>query len=189
MLEAPEALLEERRRKGLDVFDEMWEGVLHMVPAPSGPHQRLALKLGAVLLPLAEVRGMVISQDTGLYRPDTDESDYRVADLLVARAEHATHRGVDGQAELVVEIRSPGDETYAQLGFYAEGGVQEVLVVDRDTFALELFLLRGGTLLAAVADADGAFLLASLGVSVSTGAGPALRLTWPGGSTEVTGQI
>ncbi|MGI9120683.1 MAG: hypothetical protein ACR2G7_11290 [Acidimicrobiales bacterium] len=38
LLEAPQSLLEERRRLGLDIFDEMWEGVLHMVPPPGGPH-------------------------------------------------------------------------------------------------------------------------------------------------------
>ncbi len=131
----------------------------------------------------------MISQDTGLYRPDADASDYRVPDLLVARAEQATQRGVDGRAELAVQIRSPRDETYAKLGFYAEVGVQELLVIDRDTFALELFVLRGGTLLAALPDGDGAFLLSSLGVSVSTVAGPGLHLAWPGGSSEVTGQV
>jgi hypothetical protein len=31
-------LLERRRRSGLDRLDEVWEGVLHMVPAPSGEH-------------------------------------------------------------------------------------------------------------------------------------------------------
>jgi Uma2 family endonuclease len=189
MLEAPEALLEERRQKGLDVFDEMWEGVLHMVPAPSGPHQRLAHRLGATLVPFADSKGLVASHETGLYRPGADESDYRVPDLVYARPEHASDRGVEGRAELAVEIRSPRDETYAKLGFYAEAGVQELLVVDRDTYALELFVLRGATLHAALPDASGAVLLSSLGVSLATVAGPALRLTWDGGTTEITGQI
>ena len=189
LVEAPEALLEERRRKGLDVFDEMWEGVLHMVPAPSGPHQRQGYRLGAAFLPLAAAKGLVGSHETGLYRPGTDESDYRVPDLVCARTEYASDRGVEGRAELAVEIRSPGDETYAKVDFYAEVGVQELLVIDRDTSALELFVLRGGTLHAALPDADGAVLLSSLGVSLSTVAGPALRRTWDGGTTEVTGQI
>lgn len=30
-----EEKLAERRRKGLDIFDEMWDGILHMTPAPS----------------------------------------------------------------------------------------------------------------------------------------------------------
>jgi hypothetical protein len=36
MLDVPGSLLDERRRLGLDVVDEVWEGVLHMVPPPSG---------------------------------------------------------------------------------------------------------------------------------------------------------
>jgi hypothetical protein len=35
-LEAPGGLLEERRRLGLDIRDEMWDGVLHVVPPPGG---------------------------------------------------------------------------------------------------------------------------------------------------------
>ena len=50
MLDVPESLLDERRRQGLDVFDEVWEGVLHMVPPPSGEHQRLELELGSAFL-------------------------------------------------------------------------------------------------------------------------------------------
>jgi len=32
MLDVPEALVEERRRLGIDGFDEMWEGELHSIP-------------------------------------------------------------------------------------------------------------------------------------------------------------
>jgi hypothetical protein len=41
MLEVDPALLEQRRRLGLDRWDEMWEGVLHMAPAPANEHQRI----------------------------------------------------------------------------------------------------------------------------------------------------
>jgi hypothetical protein len=34
-IEAPQAMLDERRRLGLDRRDEMWDGVLHVVPLPS----------------------------------------------------------------------------------------------------------------------------------------------------------
>ena len=36
MLEVDPALLEQRRRLGLDHWDEMWEGVLHMGTGPPG---------------------------------------------------------------------------------------------------------------------------------------------------------
>jgi len=44
MLEAPEELLAERRRKGHDRFDEVWEGVLHMLPPPSSRLRAAARK-------------------------------------------------------------------------------------------------------------------------------------------------
>jgi hypothetical protein len=39
------ALLERRERLGLDRKDEVWEGVLHVVPSPSGRHGDLAAQL------------------------------------------------------------------------------------------------------------------------------------------------
>ena len=66
MLDVPESLLDERRRLGLDVFDEVWEGVLHMVPSPSGEHQRLGSELIAVFVGAAKRRGFVASYETGL---------------------------------------------------------------------------------------------------------------------------
>ena len=76
-MEVPEALVEERRRTGADRWDELWEGELHMLPPPSGLHQRLGGELFVVLLPLAEARGLVGAYEAGLYRPGTD-LDYRV---------------------------------------------------------------------------------------------------------------
>ena len=55
-LDYPEAALAERRAKGLDTLDEMWEGVLHVVPPPSAGHQRVGMILFARLLDLAEER-------------------------------------------------------------------------------------------------------------------------------------
>jgi hypothetical protein len=52
-----EALLERRRRWGADHYDEVWEGVLHMSPAPHMRHARLAAQLLVILAPLAHARG------------------------------------------------------------------------------------------------------------------------------------
>ncbi|HVE87525.1 MAG TPA: Uma2 family endonuclease, partial [Myxococcales bacterium] len=82
MLEAPSELLEDRRRKGLDRFDEVWEGVLHMVPPPSRWHQELEGELLVVLGPLARRRGLGCVHDAGLFRSD---QDYREPDLMVYR--------------------------------------------------------------------------------------------------------
>ena len=41
MAQVPPELLEWRKRTGADRYDEMWEGVLHMVAAPNREHQDL----------------------------------------------------------------------------------------------------------------------------------------------------
>jgi Uma2 family endonuclease len=176
MLEVPEHLLQERRRLGHDIRDEMWEGVLHMVPQPLTRHQVLGVRLLAALLPAADARGLVSTYETSVFRPGAEWSDYRVPDLVFARRENVSERGIEGRAELVIEIRSPGDESYEKLPFYAEVGCQAVLLIDRDTLDLELFV--GG-------EATTAGRLESLGVEIERIEGPALIVTREGSRTEI----
>jgi len=184
VLEVPEALLEERRRNDADRWDELWEGELHMVPPPSGSHQRLGTALLTLLLPLARARGLVGSYETGLYRPGTD-LDYRVPDQVYARPELSTERGVDGPAEVVVELISPGDETYAKLGFYADLGVGEVLVIHPEERRLELFVTRGEGAVLVQPDDAGRVRSEALGATFVSLPGPRLSISWEGGSAEV----
>ncbi len=177
-LQAPAGMLEQRRRLGLDGRDEVWEGVLHVVP-PAGPHQGLATDLLLILGPIARQRGLRPSYATGLFRSGTD---YRVPDQLYCLPGAVSERGAEG-AELVVEIRSPGDETYAKLDFYAALGVRELLVVHPDDRRVELFRLVENRLLPVTADAEGAIRTDTLGVRFSPG--PPLRLSWDGGTAEL----
>ena len=185
VVDFPEYELEERRRKGLDVFDEVWDGVLHMVPAPSYEHQRIGTELLIVLAPLAKARGLVPLYESNLFRPGSEERDYRVPDLVFSRPENVDHFGIAGRAELAVEILSPGDETYDKIDFYAEVGVQELLMVDLDTRGVELFVLRGGRLHAALADPSGSIALTAVGVTLATIDGPKLQVSWDGGEVEI----
>jgi Uma2 family endonuclease len=184
MLDVPESLLDERRRQGLDVFDEIWEGVLHMVPAPSGEHQRLELELGSVFLTAAKRHGLVASNETGLFAAD---DDYRVPDIVVSRRVNCSERGVDGTAELVVELRSPGDESYEKLPWYAARGVTEMLIVDPATRRFELYRNHGGAAVVVAPDDDGGVTLDTLGIrllTVPSGEGPRLRATTGTESTD-----
>jgi Uma2 family endonuclease len=143
ILDAPEDLIAERHRLGHDRFDEVWEGEYHMVPFPTSEHQRVVYLLSLVLGPLAEGAGLEVRPQFGLYDPEVaDHSSYRGPDVVLFRPEHATERGVEGRAELVIEVRSPGDESFAKLGFYERVGVQEFLIVDRDTKALHHWIRR-----------------------------------------------
>jgi Uma2 family endonuclease len=118
-------LLERRRRSGLDRFDEVWEGVYHMVPGPSHAHASIEWQLAALLRPTASAADL---EAIGQCNLGEDEHDFRVPD-------GALHRpGVSGAwhptAALVVEIVSPGDESWEKLPFYAAHDVDEVLIVD-----------------------------------------------------------
>jgi Uma2 family endonuclease len=184
MLDVPESLLDERRRLGLDVFDEMWNGVLHMVPPPSGEHQRLELELGAVLLAAAKRRGLVASTETGLFAAD---HDYRVADIVVAHAANCSERGVDDTAALVVELRSSGDESDEKLPWYVARGVAEILVVDPPTRRFELYRTDAGTAMVVTPGDDGGVTLDTLGlhlITVVTSDGARLRVITDTDSTD-----
>src|SRR5262245_34598042 len=91
MLEVPEAFLAERRRLGLDRWDEMWEGVLHMPPAPSDAHQRLGTKLVVHLEPRADAKGLVLTYESNFHR---EEEDFRVPDLVVSTPDQRSARGI-----------------------------------------------------------------------------------------------
>lgn len=120
-----EALLERRRRLGQDLFDEVWEGVLHMNPAPSGRHARIEAQLLAILQGPGAAAGPTV---VGQFNLGENEHDYRVPDGGLHR--DFTDRVFYPTAALVIEIVSPGDESWGKLDFYAAHGVEELLIVD-----------------------------------------------------------
>jgi Uma2 family endonuclease len=129
VLDSPTAgldpLLERRRQSGLDRLDEVWEGVYHMVPAPSAPHALIESQLHLLLGPLAQADGLTMSGQCNL---GESEHDFRIPDCALHRQPPT---GVWQQtAALAVEIVSPGDESWEKLPFYAAHGVDEVLIVD-----------------------------------------------------------
>jgi Uma2 family endonuclease len=119
-----EALLDERRRTGIDRHDEVWEGVYHMIPVAGIVHSLVAAQLAALLGAPARANGLVVSAEFNLGGKD----NYRVPDLGVHR---------DPQlavwvptAAIAVEILSPDDDTWKKLPFYAQHEVDELLIVD-----------------------------------------------------------
>ncbi len=178
ILDAPQKMLDERRALGLDGRDEMWDGVLHMVPPPSGHHQRLSSRLHVVLAPLAYARGLEASMETGLFQ---SEIEYRVPDQTYYRPEHASDRGAEG-AELVVEVRSAGDETYEKMDFYARLGVREVLVLYPLHPAVQLFRLRAGRMHEAPPGTTIVSEVLSVTVRIRD---MKFQVTWDGGAAEI----
>jgi Uma2 family endonuclease len=138
--QALEALQESRRRAGLDRFDEVWEGVLHMVPAPLGEHADISQQLAEVLGQLARAAGLFPT--IAEFNLGAAEDDYRVPDGGIHRTRP---RGVwHTTAALVVEIVSPGDESRQKLPFYAAHKVDEVLLVDPSDHTVHWLALTDG---------------------------------------------
>lgn len=159
MPNVPDHILEWRRRTGADQWDEMWEGVLHMAPSPNREHQDLegALEAWLRLYWVPRSSGRVYHQ-INVSELGTWPNNYRIPDLVLltpSRFDIDCNEYFDGGPDIVVEIRSPDDEAYEKLPFYAKVGVQEVWIIDRDTRSPELYELVGVKLQAGEATKGG----------------------------------
>ena len=193
LLEVSEADLASRRRTGLDRWDEVWEGVLHMAPAPTDEHQRIVDELIVFLTPLLRTSGRgVLRSGINVFDEASPLENYRIPDLTFVSAERTNVMKPDGirggGPDAVIEVRSPSDETYEKLPFFAKLGVREVIVIDRDTKVVELFRLAGDQYNRPAVDADGALQSDPLSVRFSrTSAGRLVveDLRQPGTKTEI----
>lgn len=137
-----------RRRTGNDKYDEMWEGIPHMTPASRRSHQDFLYNMGTwVRTYWTRRRGGRVHQDVNVASRGGWPSNYRVPDLVLLSSDcpaidHDIY--IEGPPTVVVEIRSPGDETMEKLPFYAEIGVPEVWLIDRDTRRPEVLVLNEG---------------------------------------------
>lgn len=134
----PESFLDERRRLGLDVRDELWEGVLHVVPPPAWQHSIVQGHLYVALFAIARRRGLDGACEGGVFAA---EKNWRVPDIIFVRDVDAAAVRRPETAELVVEILSPDDESRDKLPFYAKVGVREVWLVEPGTRAVEILTL------------------------------------------------
>ena len=141
-----------------------------MNPPPSFGHNDRGGDLYSLLRPLAIAAGMKVTYETGVFRPGRSD-DYRQPNLAVSHPDHRSHRGIEGRAELVVEIRSPYDETWEKLAFFAEMGIPEVLILDFDSAVLLRLRADSPSYIEVAADVDGSvrsavlpFWFANLGV-------------------------
>ncbi len=178
VLELPDHWRAERERMPESHRDEMWDGVLHMAPAPNVMHQDFAGQLYFFLrLHWAIPNGCRVLGEVNVSLPGEPDwrGNYRVPDLTLLTSDRAgINRGshLAGAPLVVIEIRSPGDETDEKLGFYAALGVPEVWVFDRDTRQVELYMRAAGGYTLQAPDAGGWHASPATGVAFRpTGAG------------------
>jgi Uma2 family endonuclease len=146
-----EPLIEERRARGADRFDEVWQGTYIMAPAPNDEHQDVVGGLIEVFRTVVDRRGLGKTRPAINLAADPEqwERDYRVPDLVVfLTGSTAVCHGVfwSGPPDFLVEITSPFDKTRDKLDFYSRLRVRELLIVDRDPWQLELHRLERGSL-------------------------------------------
>ncbi|MBI2920140.1 MAG: Uma2 family endonuclease [Planctomycetes bacterium] len=180
VLGVSETELAQRHRLGLDRFDEMWEGVLHMVPAPSPEHARIVDDLLCFVRNLQANRpGGRVAASINVFRRGREGRDYRVPDLswfAAGRQDVFDEVGAIEAPDTVVEVRSPGDETYDKLPFYADIGVREAVVIDRDSKTPEVFRLAGSKYVGVAADREGWVVAEALRIRFRMIAGASPRL-------------
>lgn len=148
-------LIQERKRLGLDIYDEVWEGMYVMPSMPSNEHQTLLDDLGDIFTEVIKRPGLgqKLQGANVSDRRKGWEHNYRIPDLLVVLN---NSRAVDcgthfmGGPDFLVEIESPGDDTEEKVPFYSAIGVRELLIIHRDRRTLRL-LRHDGTDLVEVA--------------------------------------
>lgn len=137
-------LIAERKAKGLDRYDEVWEGVYMMSPLANNEHQWLATEMSTAIATVVDWQnlGRTLTGANVSDRRKDWKDNYRIPDVLVFQSNTSaedcqTHWF--GGPELAIEIVSPGDRTLDKLDFYAAVGTQELLVIDRDPWRLTLY--------------------------------------------------
>jgi len=140
--------IQQRRESGNDRWDEVWDGVYILMPNPNVEHQQLATALAAIFCVVLDWSRHGKSYQ-GVNVSDQSEDwtrNYRCPDVAVYLRENPSQmRGayMQGGPDLAVEIISPEDRTRQKFEFYAKVGVRELLLVDRDPWAIELYRRRG----------------------------------------------
>jgi len=161
LVETPPELIEERRRRGLDRRDEVWEGVYHMVPPPTGEHEDIVGELFALFKAYVARHGLGrIRLNAGVRDAAMGEKNFRVPEWVFVRAGReallrADSSYVDGSPDVILEVRSPGDETDEKTPFYEKVGVAEEVIVDRDTRRVQVLRRVSGRLVPVSPNAEG----------------------------------
>jgi Uma2 family endonuclease len=145
------SMIEDRRARGVDHHDEVWEGVYVMSPLANNEHQELTTLLAAILVEVVHRPGLGQSfAGVNLTdQPTNWQRNFRCPDVVAfLNGNPAQNRGTHwfGGPDFAVEIVSPYDRSREKLDFYAKIGTRELLIIDRDPWQLQLFRLDGATL-------------------------------------------
>ena len=140
---------------------------------PHLEHQGVGTALATVLTIAIEWTGLghVFQGVNVSDREDDWEHNYRIPDVAVYLQGNPARACVThwfGGPDLAFEIVSPNDRCREKLPFYASIRTRELMIVDRDPWALELYRLQGDTfVLIGTSDLAQPTLLASAALPMS----------------------
>lgn len=136
-----EQLIRERQERGLDRYDEVWEGVYIMSPLAGREHQQI---VGRLLQPF-----LAFCSEEDFVYPGCNVSDridwvnnYRCPDVAVYLRSNPAQQYeafMLGGPDLAIEVLSRGDRAHEKLDFYAEVKTRELLILNREPWSLELY--------------------------------------------------
>ena len=146
-----EDLKAQRQEWDADGHDEVWEGVYFMPPMANTEHQQIILRFSSILAATINAPGLGIALPGANLAASVEdwELNYRVPDAVVFLVDTAAENhdaSWIGAADFIIEITSPRDRTYEKIAFYSGIGVRELLIVNRQKWALELYRHQGGEL-------------------------------------------
>lgn len=165
-----EEIMEARRKLGHDRWDEMWDGVLHMAPNPTGEHQELTAELWEYLKNhWAKPTGNKAYIGRNIASPGGWPRNYRIPDVVLMRAERMPadkNKFIEGAPTVAIEITSPDDDSYLKLDFYLKLGVPETWIIDRDRMVIDIFRCVDGEDVVQTPSGDGWFASVEAGVEM-----------------------
>jgi Uma2 family endonuclease len=144
-------IIRQRRLRGIDQKDEVWEGVYVLAPPPNDEHQDITDTIVYALQTSIRYAGLGLVR-SGVGITDRDEGwtkNFRVPDISVflngtTAINQKSHWF--GGPDFAVEVISDHDRSREKFDFYAKVGVKELLLVDRKPWAVELYRLQDGLL-------------------------------------------
>ncbi|MEV4660864.1 Uma2 family endonuclease [Micromonospora echinofusca] len=123
---------------------ELFDGSLHVTPAPTPRHQRISRKLGNILEPAAKALGLELLEAVNVrLRPGR----IPIPDLVVTGPIDLDDPWIEAaDVKLVCEIISPGNaatDKVLKMHYYAAAGIGWYLLVEQETLSVHLYQRRG----------------------------------------------
>ncbi|WP_319459432.1 Uma2 family endonuclease [Micromonospora sp. RTP1Z1] len=124
---------------------ELFDGSLHVTPAPTPRHQRISRKLGNILEAATEIVGLELLEAVNVrLRPGR----IPIPDLVVTRPIDLDELTIEADdVRLVCEIISPSNastDKVLKMHYYAAAGIEWYLLVEQENGTLHLYRRQGG---------------------------------------------